>query len=333
MALQQNHRYKLIYLLKILEDNTDEENGITMPEIIAKLKTYDVPAERKGLYCDLEALRNLGYNVVKTKKGYKTYYSLDKRLFTLSELKLMADAVASSRLVTARQSERLIKKITKLASKKQAKELQRNIFIYDRPKSINESVFANIGTLTEAIAADEMIDFNYLQWNRKKQLVLRLNGEKKDISPSFLEFYDGKYYLIAYDPLDGKVKHYRVDKMSGICLNGKKRLKAIDKKEQASYSAQMANMFSGKLETLKFEAEEKDVGILIDEFGTSAVEIAPLPTEEAKYICRVKLQVSNQLFGWLLGVSDKIKLTAPESVVEEYHRLLKQNLSSRSSAR
>lgn len=333
MGLSPNHRYKLLYLLKILEENTDNETGITMAEIIERLGSYGVPAERKGIYLDLEALRNAGYNVVKIKKDYKVLYALKTRDFELSELKLMADAVAVSKHITEKQSEKLVKKIAQLGSKHQAKELQRSIYIYDRPKSVNDDVFENIGTLTAAIDSDEMIDFEYYQWNRKKELVLRPNGEKKDISPSFLEFFDGKYYLVAYDANADTFKHYRVDKMRSIILNGKKRLKVIDKKEQARYSAQMAHMFSGEPETLRFEATEDKLGLLIDEFGTSSVDILPIPTNEGKYICRVKLQVSNQLFGWMLGVSGQIKLIGPDNVVEQYQRLLRQNLSSTSSAR
>lgn len=333
MAQSPNQKLKLFYLFKILEEYSDSEQGITMNEIITRLENRGIQAERKSIYTDFDALRGLGYEIVKEKRDYKTFYHLKTRLFELPELKLLVDAVATSRLLTEKQSERLVRKIEKLGSRRQAGELHREVYIYDRPKSINDSTFVNIGVLTEAIKSDMMIDFEYYRWDREKKPVLRENGHKTDISPEFLEFSDGKYYLVAFDTAADMVKHYRVDKMGSICINGKKTVKRIGEAERRQYSAKMSHMFSGREEELRFEADEDKIGIIIDEFGSPAVRVLPIPTAEGKFICCVKLEVSNQLFGWLLGVSEQVRLIGPETVVGQYQRLLKQTLSSTSSTK
>lgn len=333
MAQSPNQKLKLFYLFQILEEYSDSEQGITMNEILARLESRGIQAERKSIYTDFEALRGLGYEIGKEKRDYKTFYSLRTRLFDLPELKLLVDTVATSRLLTEKQSEQLIRKIEKLGSRRQAGELQREVYIYDRPKSDNDGAFDNIGVLTEAIRTNRMIDFEYFRWNKEKKTVLRENGHKTDISPEFLEFSDGKYYLVAFDTNAGMVKHYRVDKMGGIRINGKETVKRIGGAERRQYSAKMSHMFSGKEEELRFEVAEDKIGILIDEFGLPAVRILPVPAAGGNLICCVKLQVSNQLFGWLFGVSEEVRLIAPETVVGQYQCLLKQNLSSMSSAR
>ncbi|MGN0164661.1 MAG: helix-turn-helix transcriptional regulator [Lachnospiraceae bacterium] len=334
MAKLQNQKLKLIYLLRILEENTDSEHCISMESIISKLEAMGVSAERKSIYTDFDYLRVAGYDVVKVKKN-KTYgYYLATRNFELPELKMMVDAVSTSKLVTKEQSEALIKKLEKLCSRYQADELQRSVFIYDRPKSRNESVFENIGLLTDAIRQKKLIDFDYYQWNKNKQLVLRENGNKHNIGPEFLEFMDGNYYLIAYDTNAEKIKHYRVDKMGNIVINrDAKRSYKIARIDQPKYSAQLSNMFSGEEKEIRLEAYEKNLGVIIDKFGYPAVKVIPLPTAGGKYICRINLQISNQLFGWLLGVSDLVTLVGPEDVVEDYQSLLRQNFSSKSSAK
>lgn len=333
MAQSPNQKLKLVYLLKILEEHTDSEKGLTMSEIISYLEKYGVSAERKSIYNDFEFLRNAGYDVVMVKKDRNSYYRLNSRLFELPELKLLVDVIATSKLITQKQSEELINKIEKLGSRRQAGELQRSVFIYDRPKSKNEDVFENIGIITEALKEKKLIDFDYYQWSKDKKLVLRKNGYKKGIGPKFLEFVDGNYYLVAFDTEAGKVKHYRVDKMRKIRVTDVDYIEDKNSKiDQPKYSAQMSNMYSGETKEVRLEVSEESIGLLIDRFGSPAVKIIPIPTAEGKYTCRIDLQVSNQLFGWLLGVSDSVKLVGPDEVVDQYQSLLKQNLSSKSSA-
>lgn len=333
MSQSSGSNLKLLYLLRMFEEKTDEENGISMREILSWLESRGISAERKSIYDNIEALVRVGYDITSYRKNRTTYYKLNSRLFEPPELKLMVDTIATSKLITAEQSQNLIKKIEKLGSNRQASALQRNVYVYDRPKTKNENVFNNIEILTEAINNHKIINFEYYRWSKDKKLVLRQNGIKENISPQGLEFYDGNYYLIAIDNSVEKIRHYRVDKIGKIVLSGDDKKRTEKKIEFPKYSAQMLSMFAGPTRELRFEVDEENVGILIDRFGAAAVKILPIPTAAGKYICRVELQVSNQLLGWILSVSDKVDFIGPEDVREQYQSLLRQTLSNMSSNR
>lgn len=334
MAGNSLQKHKLIRLLMIFYEYTDKEHGITMQELISHLDEYGISSERKSLYSDIEILRELGFNVETLKVARETRYFLNERIFDLAELKLLADAVATSKLITGKQSNELIKKIERLGSRRQASELKRNLFFLDRPKSKNESAFKNIDVISKAEKTGMLIDFDYCRLNREKQLVLRKNGSKRDVCPLALEFSDGNYYMIAYDLEAEIIKHYRVDKMKNIRISVNKRPNnGIPKPKFPEYSVQMSGMFSGKVETIRLEVSEEDIGIIIDRFGSGAVNILPVSTAAGTCICRIEVQVSNLLYGWLLGVSDKVKLIGPENVLQGYEELLRQNLSRISSSR
>ncbi len=183
MPKRENQKLKLLYLARIFQEKTDENNGITLKAIESELAKYDITATRKTLYADIELLRDFGMDIAGVQCQGTYYYSLLNHDFELPELKLLVDSVQSSKFITAKKSDELIKKIEGLASVYEAKELQRQVVIKDRIKAMNESIYYNVDTLNMAINSNSAIDFSYYEWNVKKRLELRKNGEKKDISP------------------------------------------------------------------------------------------------------------------------------------------------------
>jgi len=329
MAFIEAQKAKLIILLKILREKTDSKHGITVKDIIDEMDGWDIHVERKSLYRDFDTLRDCGYKIEKYKKGAEFYYALTEREFSLPELKLMVDAVTASKFLTTNQSDCLIKKLEALCSMHEAKELQRNVFLRDRSKTVNEVVFDNLGKLSEALEQRKRIDFGYYNWNRSKKLVLRENGEKKNISPCFMEFNDGVYYLIALEGGTDQVKHYRVDKMKDIVITEEKVSEKVYKTEfsnPALYSSKLTNMFGGENGEIRLEMDEDKVSIVIDRFGVNETTIFPSKDTPGKFICKVDVQISDQLFGWLFGVSKIIKLVGPEKVKKKYNELVKLNM-------
>ena len=330
MSLSEAQKAKLIFLLRILQEKTDANHGITLKEIVNDLSGMDIHVERKSLYRDFETLRECGYAVEKYKKGTEFYYCLAEREFTLPELKLMVDAVASSKFITTSQSDKLIKKLEGLCSRYEATELQRSVFLRERPKTVNDRVFENIGILNDAIMRRKRISFTYLDWDRNKKLVPRENGEKSDISPCFLEFNDGVYYLIAVTGEDRKAKHYRVDKMKDIVLsnvNASENVYRTEFSNPALYISKLTNMFGGTSDEIRLSVPENKLGVVIDRFSPGETTILPIKNEDGTYTCKVNVQVSNQLFGWLFGVSDIIKLIGPPNVKKQYDELVKANMN------
>ena len=324
-----NNKAKLIYLLEMLYENTDSEHGITMSQILDGLEEKGIVTERKSIYRDISLLNECGLTIEKKIRRNETFYYIGKRLFSLAELKLLADSVAASKLITKKQAEELVKKIESLTSRHEAVNLAREVYIEDRAKTENTAVIENIGLITEARKKGVCIDFCYLEWNYEKKLVKRANGDKKNISPCFLELFDGKYYMIALEEDSEHPKHYRVDKMSSVTVSDKPVNKLIYSKElrnPALYSAKLTAMYSGKEVRLKFLVPENRIGILIDHFGPDAVIIPKVKDKDGLYSCFVDVEESNLLLGWILGVSDAIKLVGPEETVERYRALLKKKL-------
>ena len=155
-----NHRLKILYLYKILFENTDEEHKLSMPEIISKLSHYGITAGRKGLYEDINALRAFGIDIIAS-RGDKPGYYINKRIFSLPELKLLADEISSSKFITEKKSQDLIRKLGVLTSNSSAKQIERQIFVANRRKTRNESIFVNVDILQKAINDKKKISFLY----------------------------------------------------------------------------------------------------------------------------------------------------------------------------
>ena len=329
MSGNEKSKLKLLVLFDILERYTDKTHGINMGEIMERLSAEEITAERKGIYRDINLLREAGYDIIKYKENRDVYYKLASRRFDMPELKMMVDAVVSSRFITEDQSERLIKKLESECSSYESKELQRTVRLFDRPKTVNDLVLNNIGILSEAISEGKKISFEYMQWSVKKTLVKRENGDRRIVSPIFLEFYNDKYYLISYDDAKNDTRHFRVDLMQNVRVENLPVSEHVfDKKysNQAMYSSSMVDMFDGEKTEVRLLAHKNKVGVIFDKFGTSAVDVLPLPYDKENeiYQCRVTTAVSKTFFGWLLAVSGDVTLKGPDSVKEKFENLCRE---------
>ncbi|MBA1334296.1 MAG: hypothetical protein HPY66_2145 [Firmicutes bacterium] len=268
MAKGSNQKLKILYLMKILLEKTDEENTMTVNEMIAELEKYGITAERKSIYDDIEALRHYGIDIA-TRKTKTTDYFVANRLFELPELKLLVDAVQCSKFVTHKKSNELIKKIESFASKHQAMLLQRQVYVANRVKAMNESIYYNVDKLYVAIAENKQVSFRYFEYTVDKEKKFRKNGEKYIVSRYALSWDDENYYLITFSEKYGDFTHYRVDKMTDIEMTDQIRAKLPDNEHFniAEYSKKVFNMFGGEEETVKLRFDNSLVNVVIDRFG------------------------------------------------------------------
>lgn len=327
MAKSSNQKLKLIYLMKILLERTDETHGITMPEIIEALAAYDISAERKSLYSDIENLRLYGLDIIGTQEDRTYFYHIGSRQFELAELKLLVDSVQSAKFITAKKSNELIKKIEGLASKYEASQLHRQVFVSGRVKTMNESIYYNVDRIHNAIAENSRINFQYFQWNVDKKMELRHDGAVYEVSPWSLSWDDENYYLIAYDSAEGIIKHFRVDKMLHIKSNGKERegKQAFKSFDMAAYARKMFGMYGGKEERVRMECDNAFAGVMIDRFGK---DVSMIRLDDKRFVINVDVAVSRQFLAWVIGLGEGVTLTGPDSVVEmmqaEIDRLVNQ---------
>ena len=308
-----HQKYKLIYIIKYLLENTDENHKVTMPQILAYLEANEITAERKSIYDDIDAIQELGIDVQKEKVGRNFYYYVVDRDFEMAELKLLVDAIQSSKFITEKKSQELIKKLGTLVSVHEAKQLKRQVYVAGRAKAINENIFYNVDAIHNAIEENKKVRFQYFQWNTKKEMELRKNGDWYEVSPWALMWEDENYYLVAFDQIAGKMKHYRVDKMLKMsCIDSDREGREIFEKSNVSeYTKKNFGMFAGEEETVKLEVHNGLVGVILDRFGTDTMII---PADEEHFRVNVRVSVSNQFFGWVFGLGDGIKILGPENV-------------------
>ena len=323
MAKSSNQKLKLVYLMKILLEKTDETHSITMSEIIDALQAYGIGAERKSLYDDLETLRVYGMDIIGTQEDRKYYYHVGNRQFELAELKLLVDSVQSAKFITEGKSNELIKKIEGLASQYEASQLHRQVFVNGRVKTMNESIYYNVDRIHTAIAENSRIRFRYFQWNVDKEMELRHNGAVYEVSPWALSWDDENYYLIAYDGIRGIIKHFRVDKMlniesSGEQREGKQMFKSFN---MAAYARKTFGMYGGVEEWIRIKCDNSLAGVMIDRFGK---DISMTRLNEKQFVATVDVAVSRQFMAWVIGLGDGAEIIGPESVVDEMREEIKR---------
>ncbi len=328
MPKNSNQKLKLWYLYRILFENTDENNPMTMSQIITELGRYGVSAERKSLYNDIELLVNAGVDIVSEKRDRFVYY-MGSRDFQLAELKLLVDCVQASKFITAKKSGELIGKLEGLASKHQATELQRQVYITDRVKNFNEKIYYNIDFLYTAINSNKKISYRYYRYNTVNNKEFRNDGNEYVVSPYAMIYSDDNYYLIAHYPKYQGITHFRVDKMTDIKILEDARddinLVANDKFNLADYTKKVFNMYKGKTETVRFLCNESIIGVVIDKFGDN---IHLRKESENEYAVTIKVDVSPTFYSWVFMLGNKIKIVSPKSVVEEYKNILKENIDN-----
>ena len=326
MARSANQKLKLLYLCRILMEQTDEDHPLSVQELIAQLAQYNIQAERKSIYDDLDALARFGVDV-QCRKGRSPGWFVGGRDFELPELKLLVDAVQSSRFITRKKSDTLIRKLERLASVYQARQLQRQVFVSGRIKVMNESIYYNVDEIHRAISQNRQISFQYTEWTVPKERHLKKGGARYQISPWQMIWQDGNYYLIGVDEKSGIVKHYRVDKMLKILTENEARNGAelFRKFDSARFAAGTFGMFGGREEKVNLEFKNHLVGVMIDRFGQ---DIMIMSKDNEHSVTRVQVNVSTQFYGWLAALGNSVRVISPENVRKEYRDFLRKALEN-----
>lgn len=319
-----NQKAKLIRLLEIFQKKTDENHKLNTAELIEELARYDIYAERKSIYDDIECLRDLNYDIILDRSGNHRGYYLASRTIEKHELMPLVDAISSSRFITLNKSRELIKKLENELSIYDANELDREVYVTNRIKSENESIYYAIDAIQKSIRNKTMVTFLYCEWNENKELEPRHNGQIYKVAPISLCWDDDKYYLVAFDENADDIRHYRVDKMKNIEASDEKIAtnEQIDNFDIVTYSNKTFGMYGGKEEQVSIIFPQRLIGVIIDRFGKEPT-FRPMHNK-AFYVVRVSVTVSSQFFGWLTGLGNEVKIMAPDYVAKEYKEYLRK---------
>ncbi|MBR4158428.1 MAG: WYL domain-containing protein [Oscillospiraceae bacterium] len=322
---------KILLLMDYLLHNTDESHPATMRQMTEHLESMGVSAERKSLYDDLETLREFGLDIIKTGNGRLCAYYVASRDFELPELKLLVDSVQSSKFITQRKTGELIRKLEKLASVHEAQALQRQVFVQNRIKTMNESVYYNVDAIHAGISRGKKIRFKYFDLTVDKQRSYRKNGAFYTVSPYALNWDAENYYLVAFDAEAGRIKHYRVDRMANIVTtdaprDGQEVYSALN---MAEYTKAVFGMFAGEPQRVRMRFERSLVGPVLDRLGADAI-LAPDGQEH--FTVSADIVVSSQFFAWLFGFGTRAQILSPETVAEQYRASLRDALEAAAGA-
>lgn len=314
-----NNRLKILYLYKIFLDKTDEQHYLTMSDIVNQLKLYGISAGRKALYEDIEALKAYGLDII-TIKGRVSAYYVASRDFELPELKLLADAVSSSRFLTERKSSELLKKIENLSSVHEAKQIQRQVYVTNRVKAMNERIYLNVDVIHRAIAENKKIRFRYFDYNIQKKKTYRAGS--RICSPYALAWDDERYYLIAYYDNRQTISNFRIDRMESVEIIDEK---AVEKPENfivADYMNSSFSMFSGTTQEVKLRFDNQLINPVIDRFGKNITIIAD---GDSHFTVRVKVKAEHPepFFGWLFQFGTMAEIIEPCELRDRYIAMLK----------
>lgn len=314
----ENSRLRILYLARMFHRGTDEEHTLTVPQIIEKLAAQNITADRRTIYTDIEALQTFGMDIEKRKTKTNDYY-LANREFELAELKLLADAVQSSRFITTRKTTQLIEKLKKLASEAQARQLQRQIHVANRVKSMNESIYYLIDGIQQAIADNKKIAFKYYEYNINKQKQYRHDGADYVASPYIFIWDLNNYYLVAHSQEKGRLIHFRVDKMDSVRHLDEERVQMSRDFDAAIYAQRTFNMFTGELEDVTLRFDTSLIGVLIDRFGKN---ISICDKRDGMFTTTLKVVASPAFYTWVFQFGEHARILAPESAVHEAKKLI-----------
>lgn len=327
MAANSKQKLKLLYLYKMLDEQTDAEHGLSMTQILEKLAEEGISAERKGIYRDLGILREFGCTI-STIQRMPVEYTMEKSGLDLAELTLLSDAVQSSRFLTKQTADRLSKKVANLASVHEREALKGRVHVDGRVKSQSDSVFYNVDTIHAAMLAKKKISFLYYKYDVNLQPAIQHDGKPYVLTPVQVVFADGFYYLTAWTDKHEDFIRFRVDRMRLVQVDTEPatRNQRIANYDLEDFAYQAFGMFDGEVAKAKLLVAPDAMDIVVDRFGA---ELRTKLTEDGCAEVSVTVRKSAQFFGWVAGTDGAVRLIGPKPLAKEYRswlkRLLKKN--------
>ncbi len=323
MGAEINSRMRLVRLAQFLLERTDDTHPATLPDMQKYLRTFGMHPNRKTLYGDLEFLQAVGLDVVQKRTGPRTEYCVSMRKFEVPEVKLLVDSVQVSRFITKNKAEDLISKLESLCSVHQGQFLNRQVFLSNRVRSSNESIYDNVDRIYEAIEKDRKIRFHYFTYDLQRRRVMRHKGNWFSVSPFAMTWFHENYYLVAYDPLAAKLKHYRVDRMTDLELGEGPRdgKDAFRDQDIPQYTNHLFNMYGGEIRSVQLRFPNDLAGVVLDRVGEQVILIPDGPDH---FTFTFEVAISPPFFGWLFSFGDQVQVLSPQSVVDELKGYLRK---------
>ena len=314
-------KLRTLYIMQMLQDETDDEHGLSMTAIISRLADLGMTADRKTVYTDLDTLREFGLHIGTAQRNPVEYY-LESRDFKFDELMLMVDAVQSCRFITQTQADRMCRTLRRLATDSQREKLERRIHVDDRVRGRNDAVLSNVEKIHEAMRGKRKIGYTYWKMGTDGKLHARYGGEVYVVSPMLIAFSENHYYLTAWSDKYQEVREYRIDRMRDLQILPDKmhRCQEMDNYVYQVRDSQYFDRFDGPVSKVTLHVDEDLMSAVYDHFGEDA---DVFQRDDGAADVHVSVRVSPPFFGWVAGLGKTVKITAPGKVVDEYHDYLR----------
>ena len=318
------NKRRLIALIHYLYDQTDENHPASTPQLLEYLDSQGLGTERKTLKANMDVLTaaDSPYDIVEIKSKPNKYFYGTREL-ELAELKLLVDAVSSSRFITPKKSAQLVEKLGKFASVYQRAGLQRHMVYSSRVKAANENIYYIVEMINDAINSGRMIEFNYFEYNGNKEKVLRGDGELYYLSPYTLFWNEDFYYVIGWSDKHQNISSFRVDRMTNVEIS---RLAADEPPEDWNpdeYCRQVFEMYRGEMMSVTLECDNDLMKYVIDHFGE---DVHTRPSREGTFLVTTDVSVSPNFYSWIFRFAGRMRIIAPESARQEYREMAEKVL-------
>jgi predicted DNA-binding transcriptional regulator YafY len=323
--MESGTKLRILYLYQHLLNHSDAEHPISTGQLITDMKVqYDILVSRNTLANDIAMLQKSGINIEVIHSQSNSYY-IDTERFDLAELKILIDAVSSSKFITKRKSEELIDKLLTLTSEQHAEQLRRHVYVNDRVKSENEKGYYIVDTINEAIDKHRKIRFQYADYNTKKCKVVRHGGEPYIVSPYALIWDGDYYYVVGYSEKRGIIQCFRLDRIFHTPeMLGEEAVPAPEDFSIDAYSKSVFRMYdTDRPVEVELLCRNYIMNAVIDHFGT---DVAVEERDEEHFSVRVRVCASPTFYRWVFGWGGDMRILGPESVLEEYKGMARKVL-------
>ena len=322
MPDRKNKKGRLLALQQYLHKYTDEDHQLTTQELIDAMEKNGYSANRKTIKDDIDTLVKFDIDIV-TNVSRGNLFFMGERQFELTELKLLVDAISSSRFISAGKSENLIKKLTSLASVYQGKQISPRIYTADRIKTDNTQLYYVVDKLIEAVQEKKKVRFQYQEYDAEKQKVLRNDGEIYINSPYGCLWNDDNYYLIGYSDKWQKVVTFRIDRIIDLELLYENAIPAPEEFSVADYVKTTIEMYDGKEHEVELLCDNNLMKLVIDKFG---VGIKTERISETQFKAAVTMATSKTFYAWVFRFAGQMSIVGPENVKQEYIEMARKVL-------
>ena len=322
--MQDNYRkIKLLKLLELLRQDTDEQHPMTTSQLCSRLGDMGIVCDRRTLSKDIALLNEMGYEILDTNVHHEKGYYVEDRSFSIPELKILMDAVQGASFITEKKTAELLEKIAVLGGSHRAEILKGNTVKFKTTKHSNEQIFYNVDALERAIDLQKKVLFRYFDLNEHCQKVYRRDGHRYVVEPIALIFNEDNYYLLCYSSRHEKTSTYRLDRMEAVSLLDEPITETAMniKNEISQYTEQVFKMYAGEAVDIVIEFKDSLIGVVFDKFGE---DTKMMRCGADKCVATVKVQISPVFWGWLFQFAGEMKLLSPENLTEEYKQRAKR---------